>query len=57
MLVPGEQPLALASVIGEFLQHKRRTHRPTRYTIEREFRPKAVGAQYREIYNEVRQQS
>jgi glycosyltransferase involved in cell wall biosynthesis len=57
MIVPREQALALASVIGEFLQHKRRTHRPTRYAIEREFRPKAVGAQYREIYNEVRQQS
>ena len=56
MIVPREQPLALASVIGEFLQHKRRTHRPTRHAIEREFRPKAVGARYREIYNEVRQQ-
>jgi glycosyltransferase involved in cell wall biosynthesis len=56
MIVPREQPLALASVIGEFLQQKRRTHRSTRYAIEREFRPTAVGAQYREIYNHVRQQ-
>jgi glycosyltransferase involved in cell wall biosynthesis len=55
MIVPREQPLALASVIGDFLQQKRRTHRPTRYAIDREFRPRAVAARYREIYNGVRQ--
>jgi glycosyltransferase involved in cell wall biosynthesis len=53
LVVPREQPLALAAAIGEFLQHKRRTHRPTRYAIEREFRPEAVAAQYRQIYTEV----
>ncbi|HJR58837.1 MAG TPA: glycosyltransferase family 4 protein [Vicinamibacterales bacterium] len=55
-IVPREQPLALASAIGEFLTHKRRTHRPTRYAIEDEFRPRAVAAHYRQIYTEVREQ-
>ncbi|MBA2305641.1 MAG: glycosyltransferase family 4 protein, partial [Acidobacteria bacterium] len=55
-IVPREQPLALAAAIGEFLRHKRRTHRPTRYAIDREFRPEAVAAQYRQIYTEVREQ-
>jgi glycosyltransferase involved in cell wall biosynthesis len=55
-IVPREQPMALAAAIGEFLQHKRRTHRPTRYAIDREFRPEAVAAHYREIYTEVREQ-
>ena len=49
-IVPGEQPMALAAAIGYFLQHKRRTLGTTRKAIEREFRPEAVAAQYREIY-------
>lgn len=56
MIVPGEQPMALASAIGEFLQHKRRTHRPTRYAIDGEFRAPAVAAHYRQIYSEIREQ-
>ena len=55
-IVPREQPMALAAAIGDFLLHKRRTHRATRYAIEREFRPPAVAAQYRQIYTEVREQ-
>ncbi len=55
-IVPREQPLALASAIGDFLQNKRRTHRATRYAVEREFRPQAVAAQYWQIYTEVREQ-
>lgn len=54
-IVPREQPLALAAAAGEFLQHKRRTLDATRETIEREFRPAAVAAQYRQVYTEVLQ--
>lgn len=54
-VVPGEQPMALASVIGDFLTVKRRTLGTTREIIEREFRPDAVAAQYRAIYREVTQ--
>jgi glycosyltransferase involved in cell wall biosynthesis len=52
-VVPGEQPLALAAVIGDFLTQKRRTLTATREIIEREFRPAAVAAQYRAVYEEV----
>ena len=54
-VVPREQPMALASVIGDFLTVKRRTLASTREIIEREFRPGAVAAQYRAIYDEVMQ--
>jgi glycosyltransferase involved in cell wall biosynthesis len=54
-VVPGEQPLALASVIGDFLTQKRRTLAVTREIIEREFRPAAVAAQYRAVYEEIMQ--
>jgi glycosyltransferase involved in cell wall biosynthesis len=53
MIVPGEQPIALAKAITHFLQHKRRTLAGTREVIEREFRPQAVAAQYWKIYGEV----
>ena len=52
-IVPREQPIPLAGAIIHFLQHKRRTLGGTRETIEREFRPAAVAAQYRAIYAEV----
>jgi len=53
-IVPREQPLQLAAAITHFLQHKRRTLGTTQKAIDREFRPGAVAAQYREIYGEVR---
>ena len=53
-IVPREQPLALAGAITHFLQHKRRTLSGARETIEREFRPAAVAAHYREIYERIR---
>ena len=52
-VVPREDSLKLASAITHFLQHKRRTLGTTRAAIEREFRPAAVAAQYRAIYEEV----
>ena len=55
-IVPREQPLQLAAAITHFLQHKRRTLGTTQTAIDREFRPAAVAAQYREIYSEVRDQ-
>jgi glycosyltransferase involved in cell wall biosynthesis len=55
-VVPREDPLKLAAAITHFLQHKRRTLATTQAAIEREFRPRAVAAQYRAIYDEVRTQ-
>ena len=52
-IVPREQPMALAAAIGDFLQHKRRTLGRTQDAIEREFRPDAVAAQYRDIYDQL----
>ena len=52
-IVPREQPLALADAAGDFLRNKRRTLEPTRLTIEQSFRPAAVAAQYRAIYDDV----
>lgn len=52
-IVPREQPLALANAITHFLRHKRRTMKGTRETVEREFRPEAVAARYRAIYESV----
>jgi glycosyltransferase involved in cell wall biosynthesis len=53
-IVPREQPLQLAAAIRHFLEHKRRTLGTTQKVIDREFRPAAVAAQYREVYAEVR---
>jgi glycosyltransferase involved in cell wall biosynthesis len=52
-IVPREHPMALARAIGYFLEHKRRTNAATREVIEREFRPAAVAAQYRAIYEQA----
>ena len=52
-IVPREQPLALAEVVGDFLRDKRRALESTRDIIEREFRAPAVAAQYREVYTEA----
>jgi glycosyltransferase involved in cell wall biosynthesis len=52
-IVAKEQPMPLAAAIGHFLQHKRRTLGRTREAIEREFRPDAVAAQYRDIYGQL----
>jgi glycosyltransferase involved in cell wall biosynthesis len=50
-VVPREQPLALAAAITDFLDEKRRTLPATREMVDREFRPAAVAAKYRELYN------
>jgi glycosyltransferase involved in cell wall biosynthesis len=52
-VVPREDSLKLAAAITEFLQHKRRTLPTTQTAIEQNFRPAAVAAQYRSIYEEV----
>jgi glycosyltransferase involved in cell wall biosynthesis len=52
-LVPREQPLPLARAIVAFLDAKRRTSRRTDATLDREFRPAAIAAKYREIYGSV----
>jgi glycosyltransferase involved in cell wall biosynthesis len=52
-LVPREQPLPLAAAIVRFLKHKRRTLAGTREVIDRRFRPGAVSAQYRDLYESV----
>ncbi len=53
-VVPREQPGPLAAAIVRFLQHPRRTLPATRDAIERLFRPAAVAAQYRDIYERAR---
>lgn len=53
-IVPREDPVKLGAAIIHFLEHKRRTLGTTQAAIEREFRPAAVAAQYRAIYDEVR---
>ncbi len=50
-VVPREQPIALASAITQFLDDKRRTTPATREAIDREFRPAAVAAKYRALYD------
>jgi len=52
-VVPRENPLALAKAIVQMLDGKRRTHPHTSELIEREYRPAAVQAQYRAIYERV----
>jgi glycosyltransferase involved in cell wall biosynthesis len=55
-IVPREQPMALASAIGDFLRNKRRTRRATRSVIDREFRPRAVASHYWQVYTEAQEQ-
>ena len=52
-IVPREDPMKLAAAITHFLGHTRRTLGTTQAAIEREFRPAAVAAQYRAVYDEV----
>ena len=52
--MPREQPIPLAAAIARFLDDKRRTLCSTRDIVERTFRPEAVAAQYREIYERAR---
>jgi len=52
-IVPKAQSLALAGAITDFLAQKRRTSPKTRDAIDREFRPAAIAAHYRAIYEEV----
>jgi glycosyltransferase involved in cell wall biosynthesis len=49
-VVPKENPLALASAIIQMLDSKRRAHANTTEIVERDYRPPAVQAQYRSIY-------
>jgi glycosyltransferase involved in cell wall biosynthesis len=53
-IVPREQPIPLAAAITRFLDDKRRALQSTRDIVERTFRPSAVAAQYRGIYEQVR---
>jgi glycosyltransferase involved in cell wall biosynthesis len=52
-VVPRENPLALARAIVQLLDGKRRTHANTTELIERDYRPAAVQAQYRAIYERI----
>jgi len=52
-IVPREAPVALGSAIAGFLSDKRRTRGSTREILERTFRPAAVAAQYRAVYEAV----
>jgi glycosyltransferase involved in cell wall biosynthesis len=49
-IVPREQPISLGAAITEFLDDKRRALSSTRDVLERTFRPAAVAAEYRAIY-------
>ena len=52
-IVPRENTPALAATIIHSLENKQRTRVSTRETIEREFRPVAVAARYRSLYEDV----
>lgn len=52
-VVPSEQPLPLARAIVDLLENKRRTRPRTNEVIEKEFRPAAVAAAFRDIYRRV----
>jgi glycosyltransferase involved in cell wall biosynthesis len=52
-IVPRENPLPLAHAIVQLLDEKRRTRQATTDLIERDYRPAAVEAQYRAIYERV----
>ena len=56
-VVPREQPIPLGAAIAGFLDDKRRTLSSTREIIERTFRPAAVAAQYRAVYDRVRSEA
>jgi glycosyltransferase involved in cell wall biosynthesis len=56
-IVPREQPIPLGAAISDFLDEKRRTRPATREIIERTFRPAAVAAQYRAIYDSTRSEA
>lgn len=52
-VVPRQNAMALARAITQILDEKRRARNETHEVIEREFRPAAVQAQYRAIYERV----
>jgi glycosyltransferase involved in cell wall biosynthesis len=52
-IVPREQSMALAAAIVRFLQQKRRTLDGTQEALDRLFRPAAVAAQYRDVYEQL----
>jgi glycosyltransferase involved in cell wall biosynthesis len=56
-VVPREQPIALGAAISHFLDQKRRALAATRDIIERTFRPSAVAAHYRGVYERARSEA
>jgi glycosyltransferase involved in cell wall biosynthesis len=52
-IVPRNQPLALAQAVVRALQEKGRTGIRSQETLEREFRPAAVWARYRHLYERL----
>jgi len=52
-VVPREDPVSLAAAIIAALAEPRRTRPATARTLEREFRPQAVAANYYRVYQEV----
>jgi glycosyltransferase involved in cell wall biosynthesis len=52
-VVPRENPEALARAVIGALDDPRRTRSSTRETLEREFRPTAVAANYYAVYRSV----
>ncbi len=56
-IVPREQRIPLGAAIARFLDDKRRTLGSTRDIVERTFRPDAVAAQYRAIYEQTRSEA
>jgi glycosyltransferase involved in cell wall biosynthesis len=54
-VVPRENPGALARAVIAALDELRRARSSTRETLEREFRPAAVAANYYRIYRSLRQ--
>jgi glycosyltransferase involved in cell wall biosynthesis len=56
-IVPREQPVPLGAAIAQFLDEKRRTLGSSREVIERMFRPAAVAAQYRALYERTRSEA
>lgn len=56
-VVPRENPIALGAAISGFLDQKRRALASTRDIIERTFRPSAVAARYRAVYQRTRSEA
>jgi glycosyltransferase involved in cell wall biosynthesis len=52
-IVPRNQPLALAQAVVHALKHKDRASVRSREALDREFRPAAVWARYRVLYEQV----